>query len=614
MKFSQPALKPLGLMMAALTLMTACDPVPRRELTAEEKQADMMWLYSKFGANYAPLEYKQKLWNFDYEALKKTYLDAAAETPNNEAFYELVQNFVAEFKDAHTSVSFTASGRPGREKVSYLGFTGRREGDNFVVTELFPTIQSESTAYPIVVGTVITKFNGVPLKQYIAETFSKHANLGQDESTATALMGRLFLRLDTQTPLAKEKDVVLTIKDAETQTEVDVTLPWVEKDLFSFRRDINEASEDKKKAEEAETLINVSDTKQIPFAFMTFNGSPFSLKSLSEKPKTMNFRERISSAQITHTIAGWTTQLSKVTFNSNKDKLSKLRVLPEGAVMLDESTVYPAYIFPVDVSENKMVMMGYIMVDTFSPDGDPIPELKLTLEKMQKLGVQDLVIDTVNNGGGSLVLLMQMAQVLSNKLVVQPALQIGLNEGWIDSIEDATFSAPSDGEKVLYQRLLKEMLAYKAQGLRITPKESAYSLNVLVPWSIKPHKELKKDFNVVLLVNEMCASACDIFAGILQDNKMATLVGERSMGAGGNVVNYWQSPNTNMDIRQTESLLVRSNGEYIENVGVTPEVKMTVSESASANYEPLRAKAVEVLSAKYKSATETVPVPAASIR
>jgi len=612
--FSHSALKPLGLMIAALTLMTACDPVPRRELTAEEKQADMMWLYSKFSANYAPLEYKQKLWNFDYEALKKSYLDAAAETPNNEAFYELVQNFVAEFKDAHTSVSFTASGRPGRETVSYLGFTGRREGDNFVVTELFPTIQAESTAYPIIVGTIITKYNGVPLKQYITETFSKHSNLGQDESTVTALMGRLFLRLDTQTPLAKEKDVVLTIKDLETQGEVDVTLPWVEKDLFSFRRDMNEAAEDKQKAESTETVIKVSDTKQIPFAFMTFNGSPFNLKSFTEKPKALNFRDRISSMKITHDIAGWTTDLSKVTFNSNKDKLAKLRALPEGAVMIDESATYPAYVFPVDVVENKTVLMGYILVDTFSPNGEPIAELKLTLTKMQKLGVQDLVIDTINNGGGSLVLLMQMAQVLSNKLVVQPTLQIGLNEGWIDSIENAAFSAPSDAEKVLYKRLLGEMLAFKAQGLRITPKESAYSLNVLVPWSIKPNKELKKDFNIVLLVNEMCASACDIFAGILQDNKMATLVGERSMGAGGNVVNYWQAPNTNMDIRQTESLLVRTTGEYIENVGVTPEVKMTVSESASANYEPLRAKAVELLSAKYKATNATSPAVAPSIR
>ena len=604
MKFSKSVLKPLGLVVAALSLFTACDPVPRRELSPEEKQADMMWLFSKFGANYAPLEYKQDLWNFDYANLKNQYLEAAAETPNNAAFYALVQQFVAEFKDAHTSVSFTASGRPGREKVSYLGFSGRREGDNFVVTELFPTIQPETTSYPIVVGTVITKFNGVPLKQYITETFSKTANLGQNDSNVTYLMGRLFTRLETQTPLAVDADVVLSIKDGDK--EIDVTLPWVEKDLFSFKRD-NQAAAGAKKSE-VETVITADGDVQIPFSFMTFSGRAFDLKLFDQEPKTLNFRERISSMKIADDIAAWTTELSKLTFSSAKDKLSKVRSLPEGALMVDDSVSFPAYVFPTEI-EGKTVMMGYILIDTFSPDTQTVPEIKATLVKMQKLGIQDLVIDTINNGGGSLILLMELAQALSNKIVVQPKLQIGLNEGWIDSIEDAASSAPSDGEKVLYQRLLNDMLAYKAQGLRITPKASAYPVNVLTPFLLKPHKELKKDFNVVLLVNEMCASACDIFAGVLQDNKMATIVGSRTMGAGGNVVSYSQAPNTNMDIRQTESLLVRTNGEYIENVGVTPDVEMTVSESAAAKYEPLRLKAIEILSAKYKQSPVIIDRP-----
>jgi C-terminal processing protease CtpA/Prc len=600
---------------AAMTLIVACDPVPRRELTAEEKQADMMWLYSKFGANYAPLEYKQQLHNFDYETLKKTYLEAAAQTPDNEAFYELVQQFVAEFKDAHTSVSFTASGKPGREKVAYLGFSGRREGAKFVVTELFPTIKAEQTFFPIKVGTIITKINGIPLAQYIKDTMTRTTNLGQEDSNTTALMNRIFTRLNIQSPLPKDKDVVLTIVDAESEDggEIDVTLPWIYKDLYSFRKDMSaaqaekNAEAEKKKTEGTETLISVSDTQQIPFSFTSFNGSAFDLDRFMKKPTAMSFLERVASARFDGDIAGWTTQVEKLKFATPKDKLAARRVIPEGAMMIEESTVFPAYIAPVEI-EGKIVPMGYFLVDSFSVES-PMEGFKAALVKMQKFGVQDIVIDTVNNGGGSLILLMELAQALSNKPVVMPKMQIGLNEGWIDSIEGAVAEAPSDAEKALYARLLNEMLAYKAQGLRITPKESAYPVDTITPFYIKPNKQLKKDFNIVLLVNEMCASACDIFAGVLQDNKMATLVGSRTMGAGGNVVNYWQAPNTNMDIRQTESLLVRANGDYIENVGVTPEVKMVVSESAGALYEPLRLKAVEILSAKYKK-----PVPAPSIR
>ena len=613
MKFSKIAWKNIGMSAAALSLFVACDPVPRRELTPEEKQADMMWLYSKFGANYAPLEYKQELWNFDYETLKSTYLEAAAETPDNEAFYALVQQFVAEFKDAHTSVAFTASGRPGRETVAYLGFSGRREGNNFVVTELFPTIKKDATLFPIVPGTVITKVNGLTLKEYINANLTKTSNLGQDDANLTYLMNRIFTRLDIQTPLPKEQDVTLTLLNAETGKGEDVVLPWVKKDLYSFRKDATEAASEAPKKEKEEpketvTMINVNDSTQIPFSFMNFDGSAFNLNSFSKKSKLPSFLERISSTQFKNGIAGWTTQVEKLKSVGPKDKLTKLRVIPEGAMMVEESTIYPAYIFPSEI-DGKIVTMGYILVDTFSPDGNPMPGVKATLAKMQKLGIKDLVIDTVNNGGGSLVLLMELAQALSNKPVIMPGMQIGLNEGWIDSIEDAVSGSGSDAEKVLYQRLLSDLLAYKSQGLRISPKESAYPISVLTPFFIKPHKELKSDFNVVLLVNEMCASACDIFAGIVQDNKMGTLIGSRTMGAGGNVVNYWQAPNTNMDIRQTESLLVRTNGQYIENVGVTPEVSMVVSESASALYEPIRLKAVEILSSKYKT-----PTPAPSVR
>jgi len=603
-----------GLMMSALSLMWACDPVPRRELSPEEKQADMMWLYSKFGANYAPLEYKQSLFGFDYTELKSKYLEAAAETANNQEFYNLTHQFVAEFKDAHTSMTLTASGRPGREKVVYLGFTGRREGDNFVVTELAPTINQAETSYPITVGTIISKIDGVPLTQYIKEVSSKYRTTGRDDSDLTALMPRLFTRLSTRGPLPEGQDVTLTVVDGES--EVDVIVPWISKDLFTYQNDITaaakaaqeanvggaEGSQDDDSAPTSSSYILSDKNDKVPFALIGFDGSPVNFDMGQALRKKLSFTGRLSSMQIVHDVATWTSKVASLKKATAQEKLEAVRTLPEGAVVLNEATIYPAYIFPVEIDE-KIIMMGYMLVDTFSPEGNPMDEVKATLQKMQKFGVQDLVIDTINNGGGSLVLLMELAQALRNDVVEMPKIQIGLNEGWIDSLEDGVYAAPSDAEKELNRRLLSELLAYKAQGLRISPKESAYSLNTLVPYYLKPHTELKKNFNVTVLVNEMCASACDIFAGIVQDTKIGTLVGANTMGAGGNVVSYSQSPNANIDVRQTESLLVRSSGGYIENVGVKPDVEMSVSEDAGANYDSVRLKAVEILSEKYKTQT-----------
>ena len=121
---------------------------------------------------------------------------------------------------------------------------------------------------------------------------------------------------------------------------------------------------------------------------------------------------------------------------------------------------------------------------------------------------------------------------------------------------------------------------------------------LLSPFSIQPNKDLKKPFKIALLVNEMCASMCDIFAGILQDNKMATIFGSRTMGAGGNVVSYNQAPNSHLDLRQTESLIVRKDGSYVENNGVTPEKVMEVNTFAKDKYADVVTAAVDFFAGK----------------
>jgi hypothetical protein len=129
MEHRVPGWKVLGVMGVVLAGLTACDPVPRRTLSAEEKAADMAWVYSQFGENYAPLELKQKLYGFDYEELKVRYLEAAKATKTNDEFYRLMMKFVAEFKDAHTSAALTNASLPNRAQTAFLGFSGIRHGE-----------------------------------------------------------------------------------------------------------------------------------------------------------------------------------------------------------------------------------------------------------------------------------------------------------------------------------------------------------------------------------------------------------------------------------------------------------------------------------------------------
>ncbi len=75
---------------------------------------------------------------------------------------------------------------------------------------------------------------------------------------------------------------------------------------------------------------------------------------------------------------------------------------------------------------------------------------------------------------------------------------------------------------------------------------------------------------VVMLINEGSASASEILAGALRDNKVATLVGTRSFGKA-SVQNVRQL-NDGSAILLTIAKYLTPNGDYIMKKGISPEV------------------------------------------
>ena len=286
------------------------------------------------------------------------------------------------------------------------------------------------------------------------------------------------------------------------------------------------------------------------------------------------------------------------------EELATQRPVMNNAIYLTASKTFPAYVAPSDIldSEGKKTgetkLVGYIYIDSFDPsdssEDDVLKEFKSTLLAMQTLRVKDLIIDTLNNGGGSLSLGMKMAQLLSNHKIEMPKIQFRLSDTWLDEFQSSSLEGNSDAEKEYSLRLLNDLKSQQTAGQRMS---NEYSAEVLSPFSIVPNSELDAPFKTVLLVNEMCASMCDIFAGILQDNKLATVMGTRSMGAGGNVVDLspQEAPASHFDLRQTESLMIRKDGTKIENNGVTPDVELAVNQSAKTKYDDVLGKAVEYL-------------------
>lgn len=98
---------------------------------------------------------------------------------------------------------------------------------------------------------------------------------------------------------------------------------------------------------------------------------------------------------------------------------------------------------------------------------------------------------------------------------------------------------------------------------------------------------------LVVLVNRGSASAAEIVAGALRDHKRAAVVGEKTFGKG--------SVQTPFDVAQGAGLHVTTGkwllpgGDSISNVGVAPDVEVSLDDDMTASRDAQLAKAVELL-------------------
>lgn len=186
---------------------------------------------------------------------------------------------------------------------------------------------------------------------------------------------------------------------------------------------------------------------------------------------------------------------------------------------------------------------------------------------------------------------------MSSETIKIPGLQYMLNDSWMDQYQSLSYQHVNDAARVMADRAYQDMLGMFQNGERLSNNYSAHSL---FPFSITPNPDMvlfdkAYDFEIAVVTNEMCASMCDIFSSILKENKMATFIGEQTMGAGGNVVNHAYAPNSGLKVSLTESLIVSSSGEYLENNGVKPDVQMEVNKYKKTKYQEVIKKGFELL-------------------
>jgi carboxyl-terminal processing protease len=105
-------------------------------------------------------------------------------------------------------------------------------------------------------------------------------------------------------------------------------------------------------------------------------------------------------------------------------------------------------------------------------------------------------------------------------------------------------------------------------------------------WSAEPNRDISGGLPIVVLTNNGTASASEIVAGALQDNRRALVLGTQSFGKGS--VQTLFPLQGNGAIRLTTARYYTPSGRSIQGVGITPNVEVQESRTPPPHFGPQR--------------------------
>lgn len=595
----------IALCLVALGL-SACG-FTGKDLGSVEKKADIEWLFGVFERNYAPAEWKREMHGVSLAQAKADCLAGSEAITKGDEFLAHLNGCVNRFKDAHTKMIAGGQLLPEFARVAYLGFT--TELARFDMSELekdkdkkdkkssayitalkvkgfLPT--TEPKEFPVEKNDLIMAIDGVAADEYLAKELVPANDLGHGPSSLAVAAKAFPLRNSYERNFPKTENVTLKLIRGDKLLEA--RLPWSVKDLLEFQNEQSKAKSEKDKKDKTE-----EKTKKGNWVGGEFIDRYFNLLS--------QFRgmagERVSLLLAnTFRVFFYHPALSSVLGETEAEK----KELPFVTAMADETLVdvskpaFPARL--VLLKDGGRV--GYVRVETFSLGDEEVGQFAELVSLFNKSKVKGVILDLLDNGGGSLVHGLRMANLLGPKALEYPSMQLALNDNWLNGFRADSIYANSDAKRTLAARIYKKLREDVGANRRLSHPISSTELDPLVLNKSKAGCAdtgdcLAEDTKRVLLVNEMCASMCDIFASVFKDNKLGSIVGSKTMGAGGNVVMHGVAPVSQALVMQTESLVVDAKGKYLENQGVEPEEAVDTLLDRGADFNDTYLKALEVI-------------------
>ncbi len=211
-----------------------------------------------------------------------------------------------------------------------------------------------------------------------------------------------------------------------------------------------------------------------------------------------------------------------------------VEVIRDGETKIFEITRKNVKLYHIS-SEMLENNIGYMYIQTF--DEGCADEFKEKYEALQQQNINSLIIDLRDNGGG----------------IVPEALDI--LDYILEKDKITLITVDKNGNEEISKTSTKQSI----------------------------------DIPIVLLVNGQTASASEIMAGALKDNKKATIVGEQTYGKG--VIQELMTLKNNAALKLTTNEYYTPNRNKINKIGITPDYIVEITGKEDTQLQ----KAIELL-------------------
>lgn len=534
---------------------------PSQEKAKDQMISDLEFFRATFQSQYAPMEWKATFgdWDLDQEIEKAQNAVRSHPSMTVKDYQRILKNFFGSMGDYHVNISFIST------ESSYLPIRFKEANGRFYVIGVEAQLIKDRTAKSIAVGDEIVTIDGKPTAEVIQSYLDQEYYGGITRTDRATGILYFPLRVGALGQKCPQGSLLFGVRQQLTNQLKAVKIDW----LYTKEQVANIIPPAGAKSAQKPKL---QAPKQEPaFAFLRGSMMAPQYKALQKSRYTLG-ADAIGSRE------SFLPALGSKIWESDPD-----------------TSPFHAYIFQLDSGER----IGYVRIPHYDGSSHKADQFREIIRRFQT-NTDALIVDQLNNPGGSVFYMYALASMLSDQDLTVPLHRIALTQKEVmgaihdldafqniksDSQAQSMLGADLDGYPVNLHvaKCFKQFMNFQVEewnrGNLLTNPIALYGIK-----EIKPDSRARYSKPLLVLINELDFSCGDFLPAILQDNKRGVLMGARTGGAGGFILSADHPNLFGIDsFTYTGSLAERVDHNPIENLGVHPDIYYDISENDLQN-------------------------------